>query len=181
MSKSGARVLVVDDEIEIVRALQRSLAAHGYEVFAASSGEEALEAMVHHRSTSVGNLIQDVGHELLVLQQGLGRIGVDGAAQVFDCPPQHRGTGQAPGLGQLPGLDDAIDVVQVAFGQINSPRMQLLRDRDKFERIVQRIDGIRTGHAAGEDAQRQAWPTRADATQNLQLGRQQTLADGGPQ
>lgn len=44
MSKSGARILVVDDEIEIVRALQRSLAAHGYEVFIAHSGEEALES-----------------------------------------------------------------------------------------------------------------------------------------
>jgi two-component system, OmpR family, KDP operon response regulator KdpE len=45
MSKSGARILVVDDEIEIVRALQRSLVARGYEVFAAGSGEEALEAL----------------------------------------------------------------------------------------------------------------------------------------
>lgn len=49
MSKSGARILVVDDEIEIVRALQRSLTAHGYEVFAAHSGEEALEAVAHYR------------------------------------------------------------------------------------------------------------------------------------
>ena len=49
MSKSGARILVVDDEIEIVRALQRSLVAHGYEVFAAASGEEALEAVERHR------------------------------------------------------------------------------------------------------------------------------------
>jgi two-component system, OmpR family, KDP operon response regulator KdpE len=49
MSKSGARILVVDDEIEILRALQRSLTAHGFEVFIASSGEEALEAIAHHR------------------------------------------------------------------------------------------------------------------------------------
>src|SRR3989449_7537311 len=49
MGKGGARILVVDDEIEIVRALQRSLTAHGYEVFTASSGEEALEAITHHR------------------------------------------------------------------------------------------------------------------------------------
>lgn len=49
MSKSGARILVVDDEIEIRRALQRSLAAHGYEVFTAESGEEALAAIVQHR------------------------------------------------------------------------------------------------------------------------------------
>ena len=49
MSKSGARILVVDDEIEILRALQRSLTAHGYEVFTASTGEEALEAIAHYR------------------------------------------------------------------------------------------------------------------------------------
>src|SRR5258707_15242058 len=45
MSKMGARILVVDDEIEILRALQRSLTAHGFEVFTAGSGEEALEAL----------------------------------------------------------------------------------------------------------------------------------------
>src|SRR5438270_12310967 len=49
MSKSGARILVVDDEIEILRALQRSLAAHGFEVFTASNGEDALEAITHYR------------------------------------------------------------------------------------------------------------------------------------
>ena len=49
MSKGGARILVVDDEIEILRALQRSLTAHGYEVFTAGSGEDALEAITLHR------------------------------------------------------------------------------------------------------------------------------------
>jgi len=49
MSKSGARILVVDDEIEILRALQRNLSAHDYEVFTASSGEQALEEISMHR------------------------------------------------------------------------------------------------------------------------------------
>ncbi len=49
MSKSGARILVVDDEIEILRALQRSLAAHGFEVSTANSGEEALASIAHYR------------------------------------------------------------------------------------------------------------------------------------
>ncbi|HEV2582633.1 MAG TPA: response regulator transcription factor [Ktedonobacteraceae bacterium] len=49
MSKTGARILVVDDEIEIVRALYRSLDKHGFEVFTASSGEEALESIALHR------------------------------------------------------------------------------------------------------------------------------------
>jgi len=42
MTKRRARVLVVDDEIEIVRALQRSLTGHGYEVLVAAKGETAL-------------------------------------------------------------------------------------------------------------------------------------------
>jgi hypothetical protein len=78
-------------------------------------------------------------------------------------------------------LDDAIDVVQVAFGQIDGARVQALRSRHKFERLVRRVERLRIGHAASEDAQREARPTRADATQNLQLGRQQSLADGLPQ
>jgi len=45
MSKHGAAILVVDDEKEILRALQRSLSAHGYKVFTATSGEEAVEAV----------------------------------------------------------------------------------------------------------------------------------------
>jgi two-component system KDP operon response regulator KdpE len=49
MSKPGARVLVVDDEIEIIRALQRSLIAHGYKVFPARSGEDAIETFQQHR------------------------------------------------------------------------------------------------------------------------------------
>src|SRR5260221_14142386 len=48
MSKSGERILVVEDEIEILLALKRSLTAQGFEVFTAGSGEEALEAIVHH-------------------------------------------------------------------------------------------------------------------------------------
>ena len=71
MSKSGARILVVDDEIEIVRALQRSLAAHGYDVFTANSGEEALEAIAHYRP------------DLMVLDLGLpGISGLEVAKRV---------------------------------------------------------------------------------------------------
>ncbi len=49
MSKHGARILVVDDEKEIVRALSRSLSAHGYLVITARSGEEAVKATLQHR------------------------------------------------------------------------------------------------------------------------------------
>jgi len=49
MSKGGARILVVDDEVEIRRALQRNLLAHKFEVFTASTGEEALDAIALRR------------------------------------------------------------------------------------------------------------------------------------
>lgn len=47
MKKRGAHVLIVDDEIEIIRALQRSLAANGYKVLIARTGEEAVDITEH--------------------------------------------------------------------------------------------------------------------------------------
>jgi two-component system KDP operon response regulator KdpE len=49
MSQQGARILVVDDEKEIVRALSRSLTAHGYMVLTARTGEEAVRTTLQHR------------------------------------------------------------------------------------------------------------------------------------
>src|SRR2546428_3244255 len=49
MSKRGASILVVDDEREIVRALRRSLNAHGFTVLTASNGEEAFEMFSQQR------------------------------------------------------------------------------------------------------------------------------------
>ena len=49
MSKPGARILVVDDEIEIIRILRRSLTAQGYQVFTVTKGEEVLEALLRYR------------------------------------------------------------------------------------------------------------------------------------
>lgn len=49
MNESGPRVLIVDDERPIRRFLRASLAAHQYHVFEASSGQEALVAVVANR------------------------------------------------------------------------------------------------------------------------------------
>ncbi len=49
MSKGSARILIVDDEVEIRRALQRNLVAHGFEVSVVGSGEEALDEITLHR------------------------------------------------------------------------------------------------------------------------------------
>jgi len=45
MSDPGPRVLVIDDEVAIRRFLRSSLAAHGYSVHEAPSGEEALQVV----------------------------------------------------------------------------------------------------------------------------------------
>lgn len=55
---SKARVLVVDDEAQIVRALSVNLQALGYDVDAAGNGEEALEKAAAHRPDAV---ILDLG------------------------------------------------------------------------------------------------------------------------
>lgn len=49
MSDNGTRVLVVDDEQAIRRFLRTTLTAHGYTVFEAAAGEEALSAVVADR------------------------------------------------------------------------------------------------------------------------------------
>lgn len=49
MSDSGQRVLVVDDEPAIRRFLKTVLAAHGYVVFEAQNGQEALSQVVAQR------------------------------------------------------------------------------------------------------------------------------------
>lgn len=49
MNKGNARILIVDDEMEIRRALQRNLVAHGFDVGVVGSGEEALDEITLHR------------------------------------------------------------------------------------------------------------------------------------
>jgi two-component system KDP operon response regulator KdpE len=56
------RVLVIDDERQIVRALKAGLSAHGYEVVTAATGEEGLDA------------IATAGPECVILDLGLPDI-----------------------------------------------------------------------------------------------------------
>src|SRR5579862_9417393 len=71
MSKQKARILVIDDEISIVRAMQRTLSAHGYDVSTANTGEKALEVMSQLRP------------DLVLLDLGLpGMSGLDVCKQV---------------------------------------------------------------------------------------------------
>lgn len=78
MSKQGARILIIDDEVEILRVLRRSLAAQGYQIYTISDGTEVMEALIRHRP------------DLLLLDLGLpGMNGLDVCRQV-------RGESQVP-------------------------------------------------------------------------------------
>jgi len=63
MSDTGPRVLVVDDEAGIRRVLHASLAAHGYSVREASTGEEALQVVPAFRP------------DIIILDLGLPGVG----------------------------------------------------------------------------------------------------------
>lgn len=58
MTDSTLRILVVDDEAPIRKFLRAALAAHGYEIFDAVCGRDALDAVVAHRPDL---LILDLG------------------------------------------------------------------------------------------------------------------------
>ena len=58
MTESKLRVLVVDDERPIRRFLRTSLEVHGYDIFEAADGLDALAAVVNHRPDLV---ILDLG------------------------------------------------------------------------------------------------------------------------
>jgi two-component system KDP operon response regulator KdpE len=63
LSRQKTKILIVEDEIEIVRVLQRSLIAHGYEVMIAQNGEKAL------------TIVQQQPPDLILLDLGLPGIG----------------------------------------------------------------------------------------------------------
>ncbi|MCL4266914.1 MAG: response regulator [Anaerolineae bacterium] len=58
MNESGLRLLVVDDERAIRRFMQTALAAHGYHIIEAATGQEALTAVAQYRPDIV---ILDLG------------------------------------------------------------------------------------------------------------------------
>ena len=75
---NGPRVLVVDDEPQILRALQTTLRGAGYEVVTAATAEEALAAAAIQAPDAV---ILD-----LVLPDGIRGRGLPGAPDLDECP-----------------------------------------------------------------------------------------------
>jgi len=76
MTESGPRVLVVDDERAIRHLLRVSLSAHGFTIFEAGTGQEALEEMAMHRP------------DLVILDMGLPDMeGVDVTRRLREWTP----------------------------------------------------------------------------------------------
>jgi two-component system KDP operon response regulator KdpE len=137
MKKRGISILVVDDEREIVRVLQRSLNAYGYTVFTASTGEEAIEKLTQHRP------------DLLLLDLLLpGMSGLDVCRQV-------RATSNVPIIvlsvknterDKVEALDlGADDYVAKPFGT----KEVLARVRVVLRRVIQPARGIEPKFEAG--------------------------------
>ena len=71
MKKKGARILVMDDEPEMVRLLQRTFIAHDFQVCPMTNAEDPLEAFKQYRP------------DLLLLGlDGSGRNGLEVCQQV---------------------------------------------------------------------------------------------------
>jgi len=49
MNEKGKRILVIDDEPQILRLLKVSLTVHGYEVYEANNGAEGLSKIIQDK------------------------------------------------------------------------------------------------------------------------------------
>src|SRR2546428_12089232 len=137
MRKHGASILVVDDEREIVRALQRSLTAHGYTVFTASSGEEAVEMVAKlHPDLLLLDLLLPGMSGLEVCQQVRAKSNVP--IIVLSVKDTERDKVEALDLG-------ADDYVAKPFG-VNEV---LARVRVALRRVVQPTSGAEPRFQAG--------------------------------
>ena len=71
------RVLVIDDEPQILRALRINLSVRGYDVSVAATGAEALKSAAEHKPDVV---ILDLGTKLVVFVQNVNGTGEDPAS-----------------------------------------------------------------------------------------------------
>ncbi len=84
MSTRKVTILVVDDDVRILRMVQRIMDLERYRVLKATSGKDALEVFSEERTEIVVSA-QQVGQQLLigVADQGMG-IPIDEVERVFD-------------------------------------------------------------------------------------------------
>ena len=134
------RVLVVDDEPQILRALATNLRARGFEVDVAETGEQALELAARHRP------------DLVVLDLGLPRI--DG----LDVARELRRTASTPIVMLTARGEESDRIVGLELGADDylvkpfSPKELVARVRA----VLRRTSGTRM--ATGSSRMSPAWP-----------------------
>jgi two-component system KDP operon response regulator KdpE len=97
---SGARVLVIDDEPEITRALRSILTAHGYDPILAASVKEGLDALARRRpDVLLLDLVLPDGNGLDVTRTIRRELGLDLPIIVLSAHGEEEGKVQALDLG----------------------------------------------------------------------------------
>ena len=77
MKKTGARILVMDEELEMVRLLSRTLKAHEFQIFSMTHAEDPLEALHRYRPDLLLLGLDGPGSQSLeVCQQVRGQSGI---------------------------------------------------------------------------------------------------------
>ena len=127
------RVLVVDDEPQIIRALRINLRARQYEVYTAQTGEQALAEAAHHPP------------DLVILDLGLPDLdGVDviGGLRGWTDAPIIVLTGRADSMDKIEALDaGADDYVTKPFGMDELlARMRAVVRRSAAEAVQPRVN-----------------------------------------
>ena len=128
---SGARILVVDDEPEITRALRSILTAHGFEPILAATAREGLELLQRrHPDLLLLDLVLPDGSGLEVTRAIRSELGLDIPIVVLSAHGEEEGKVQALDLG-------ADDFVTKPFGV----RELLARMRAALRRAGGRSEG----------------------------------------
>ena len=94
------RVLVADDDPQILKALRIILGAHGYEVSTARNGREAIDAAAHDRPDVI---VLDLG------MPGLGGVAVIEAVRGWTTTPILVVSGRTDTAGKVDALDAGAD------------------------------------------------------------------------
>ena len=139
-----ARIMIVEDEAQLARAMQINLRAHGYQAMTVGTGAEALEAAANHKLDivvldlglpdmdgvdvildAIGGEVFDRGLELLA---PLGRMITYGAiGGTLPTIPASSLFGLKSVMGVTPAHDSTPTNSKIDFCEASSPRVRTLR------------------------------------------------------
>lgn len=138
------KILIADDDPQMLRALRITLVAHGYEIVTASNGTEAVKAAIEHRP------------DLFVIDLGMPELDGIGVIEAL------RGWTEAPIL-VLSGRTDAIDKVEA----LDAGADDYVTKPFPIDELLARIRALTRRRGSGQDAEPVV--SFADITVNLAL------------